>query len=98
MDKLQSELSSQRDKLEDVTRMQSRLKEWKARNESVMEAKAMLEDQLEDLQGKVDLLDVVQKENAQLKAQMDSINMVGTMVALYMYLTMVYSLVISYTV
>lgn len=42
-----------------------------------MEAKAMLEDQLEDLQGKIDLLDVVQKENAQLKAQMDSINMVG---------------------
>ena len=76
VDKLQTELSSQRDKLEDATRMQSRLKEWKARNETVMEAKAMLEDQVEDLQAKVDLLEVVQGENAQLKAQMDSMNMV----------------------
>ncbi len=36
----------------------------------------MLEDQMEDLQAKVDLLEVVQGENARLKAQMDSMNMV----------------------
>ena len=36
----------------------------------------MLEDQVEDLQAKVDLLEVVQGENARLKAQMDSMNMV----------------------
>ncbi len=58
--------------------MQSRLKEWKARNETVMEAKAMLEDQVEDLLGKVDMLDVIQKENAQFKAHIDSMTMVCT--------------------
>ena len=36
----------------------------------------MLEDQVEDLLAKVDVLDVIQKENAQFKAQMDSMTMV----------------------
>ena len=76
VDKLQTELSSQRDKLEEANRLQSRLKEMKTRNESIMEAKVTLEDQLEDLQGKLDTLDMIQKENAQLKAQVDALNMV----------------------
>ena len=42
-----------------------------------MEAKAMLEDQVEDLLSKIDLLDVLKGETAQLKAQVDALTSVS---------------------
>ena len=53
MDKLQTELGSHRDKLEEASRLQIRLREMKAKSEQVLEAKAMLEDEVESLQDKV---------------------------------------------
>ena len=49
----------------------------KSRNENVMEAKAMLEDQVEDLLSKIDLLDVLKGETAHLKAQVDALTSVS---------------------
>jgi chromosome segregation ATPase len=74
VDKLQLELSAQREKLEEGSRLQSRLKELKSRNEQIMESKAMLEDEVENLQGKVTLLENLKGEIAQTKAQIDSLN------------------------
>ena len=53
VDKLQTELGSHRDKLEEASRLQIRLREMKAKSEQVLEAKAMLEDEVESLQDKV---------------------------------------------
>lgn len=72
VDKLQTELSTQREKLEEASRMTVKVKELKQRNESLLESKATLEDEMENLQSKVALLDDHKTEIAQLKAQVDS--------------------------
>lgn len=56
MDKLQSELAAQRDKLEEASRLQVRLREMKVKNEQALEAKAMMEDEVGNLQDKVAIL------------------------------------------
>lgn len=53
VDKLQSELSSQREKLEEASRLHVRMRETKNKIEATLEAKAMLEDEVESLQEKV---------------------------------------------
>ncbi|XP_019849313.1 PREDICTED: girdin-like [Amphimedon queenslandica] len=74
VDKLQAELTAQREKVEEGSRMQSRLKELKSRNEQILEAKAMLEDEVDNLQNKVTLLETLKSESAQLKVQIDTLN------------------------
>jgi len=44
----------------------------KLRNETLLEAKAKLEDEVEGLQSKLALMTHLQDENASLKVQMDS--------------------------
>ena len=56
MDKLQSELASQREKLEEASRLQVRLREIKTKHEQVLEARATLEDEVGNLQDKVAIL------------------------------------------
>ena len=56
MDKLQSELGSHRDKLEEATRIQLRLREMKRKCDHALEARATLEDEVGNLQDKVALL------------------------------------------
>ena len=74
VDKLQAELTAQREKVEEGGRMQSRLKELKSRNDQILEAKAMLEDEVDNLQSKVTLLETLKSEAAQMKVQIDTLN------------------------
>ena len=74
VDKLQAELTAQREKVEEGSRMQSRLKELKSRNDQILEAKAMLEDEVDNLQSKVTLLETLKSEAAQMKVQIDTLN------------------------
>ena len=56
VDKLQSELASQREKLEEAGRLQVRLREMKTKMEQMLESKATLEDEVGNLQDKVAIL------------------------------------------
>ena len=56
VDKLQVELNAQREKLEEAGRSVGKMKEWKSRNEIILEAKARLEDEVERLQEKAEQL------------------------------------------
>lgn len=60
--------------MEEGSRMQSRLKELKSRNDQILEAKAMLEDEVDNLQSKVTLLETLKSEAAQMKVQIDTLN------------------------
>lgn len=83
MDKLQAELTTQREKVEEGSRIQSRLKELKTRNEQIMEAKATLEDEVDNLQSKVSLLETMKSEAAQMKVQIDTLSSVSDIYILY---------------
>ena len=63
--------------MEEGSRMQSRLKELRSRNDQILEAKAMLEDEVDNLQNKVTLLETLKSESAQLKVQIDNLNAVS---------------------
>ena len=71
--------------------MQSRLKELKSRNDQILEAKAMLEDEVDNLQSKVTLLETLKSEAAQMKVQIDTLNNVRKIYApnplIHMYCT-----------
>ena len=92
VDKLQTELSSQREKLEEANRMTVKVKELKQRNEGLLESKATLEDEIENLQSKVTLLDDHKTEIAQLKAQVDSSASVSASLSLSLSLSLSFSL------
>ena len=77
VDKLHAEVMSYREKVEEATRLQLKVKDLKKRNEQVMESKAALEDEVDNLKGKIKVLDELKKDNATLKAQMDSITSVS---------------------
>lgn len=74
VDKLQVELNGQRERLEEASRMTSKIKDLKSRNEVILEAKARLEDELENVQSKASLVEVIRDENAALKVQVESLS------------------------
>jgi len=56
VDKLQGELTNQKERMEEASKLQARLKELKQSKEAAIEAKAMLEDELQSLKHKTLLL------------------------------------------
>ena len=56
MDKLQGELNNQKERMEEVGKLQAKLKELKQSKEAAFEAKAMLEDELQSLNHKTVML------------------------------------------
>ena len=81
VEKLQAELSSQKERFEEVDLLRSKLKEMKLRHEQTLEGKAKIEDEVEMLRSKVTLLEDIQADHAQLKAQCDALTSVGGWVA-----------------
>ena len=77
VEKLQAELSSQKERFEEVDLLRSKLKEMKLRHEQTLEGKAKIEDEVEMLRSKVTLLEDIQADHAQLKAQCDALTSVG---------------------
>lgn len=73
VEKLQAELSSQKERFEEVDLLRSKVKEMKLRHEQTMEAKAKIEDEVEMLRSKATLFEDIQADNAQLKAQCDAL-------------------------
>ena len=56
VDKLQVELNTQRERLEEGSRLSAKFKDLKTRYDTVLEAKAKLEDEVDSLQSKISLL------------------------------------------
>lgn len=77
VEKLQAELSSQKERFEEVDLLRSKVKEMKLRHEQTMEAKAKTEDEVEMLRSKATLCEDIQADNAQLKAQCDALTSVS---------------------
>lgn len=77
VEKLQAELSSQKERFEEVDLLRSKLKEMKLRHEQTLEGKAKIEDEVEMLRSKVTLLEDIQADHAHLKAQCDALTSVG---------------------
>ena len=73
VEKLQAELSSQKERFEEVDLLRSKLKEMKLRHEQTLEGKAKIEDEVEMLRSKVTLFEDIQADHAQLKAQCDAL-------------------------
>ena len=68
-EKLHLELNAQKEKFEEVEVLRGKVKDWKVRNEQVMEFKAKLEDEVEILRSKAAQYEEVVMENTQLKVQ-----------------------------
>ena len=93
VEKLQAELSSQKERFEEVDLLRSKVKELKLRSEQTMEGKAKIEDEVEMLRSKAALYEDVLADNAQLKAQYDALTSVSghTPALVYAPLALVYS-------
>ncbi|XP_051021123.1 girdin isoform X2 [Acomys russatus] len=74
-DKLESELSRHKERLQDTEFYKARVEELKEDNQVLLETKAMLEDQLEGTRARSDKLHELEKENLQLKAKLHDMEM-----------------------
>ena len=76
-EKLHLELNAQKEKFEEVEALRGKVKDWKVRNEQVMEFKAKLEDEVEILRSKAAQYEEVVMENTHLKVQNSTLTSVS---------------------
>ncbi|XP_053568166.1 girdin [Bombina bombina] len=75
VDKLESEVSRYKERMHDIEFYKARVEELKEDNQVLLETKTMLEDQLEGVRSRSDKLHELEKENLQLKAKFNDMEM-----------------------
>ncbi|XP_039594558.1 girdin-like isoform X3 [Polypterus senegalus] len=75
VDKLESELGRYKERLHDIEFYRIRVEELKEDNQILLETKTMLEDQLEGSRARSDKLHELEKENLQLKAKINDMEL-----------------------